>query len=85
MVPACTRMWEESPDLMTAALHQHDRAIDDAIGANNGDWVKPRGEDDSRFVVFASASDADVAAADKQRSLAATEWVTPTSIPARPR
>lgn len=76
-------MWEESPDLMMAALEQHDRVIENAIGAHNGHSVKPRGEGDSRFLVFGSARDAVAAAADMQRGLAATEWVTPTDMRVR--
>ena len=76
-------MWEQSPGLMMEAIDQHDRVIDDAIGAHNGHSVKPRGEGDSRFVVFASAPDAVAAAADMQRSLASTDWVTPTEIRVR--
>jgi len=82
-IEGSTRMWEEAPDLMMAALDQHDRVIDDAIGAHNGHSVKPRGEGDSRFVVFASARDAVAAAADMQRNLVATEWVTPSDMRVR--
>lgn len=82
-IEGSTRLWEESPDLMMAALDQHDRLIDDAIGSHNGYSVKPRGEGDSRFVVFPSAPDAVAAAADMQRSFAATDWVTPTDLRVR--
>ncbi|MFV1962712.1 MAG: AAA family ATPase, partial [Acidimicrobiia bacterium] len=41
---------------------------------------KPRGEGDSRFVVFASAVDAVSAAADMQRHLAEVDWATPRPL-----
>jgi len=75
-VEGSTHMWEQSPDLMMGALRQHDEAIDGAAGENNGVSVKPRGEGDSRFVVFATAVDAVAASADMQRRLAGLNWVT---------
>ncbi len=62
-VEGSTHMWEESPDLMMKALEQHDQAIDKAVADNNGVSVKPRGEGDSRFVVFQGAHDAVAATA----------------------
>jgi len=82
-IEGSTRMWEESPDLMMKALEQHDQVIEDAIGRHNGHSVKPRGEGDSRFVVFQSAPDAVGATAEMQRNLAATDWVTPTRLRVR--
>ena len=72
-VEGSTHMWEESPDLMMKALEQHDDAIDKAVADNNGVSVKPRGEGDSRFVVFQSAHDAGSAV----RTLARTETNMP--------
>ena len=82
-VQGSTRMWEESPDLMMRALEQHDEAIDEAVVANNGVSVKPRGEGDSRFVVFHSALDAVSAASEMQRRLAAVDWVIPNPLKVR--
>ncbi len=75
-VEGSTRLWEEAPDTMMEALQQHDTAIDQAVTAHSGVSVKPRGEGDSRFVVFESAMAAVAAAAEIQRQLAAVEWVT---------
>ena len=61
-IEGSTRLWEESSHLMMTALEQHDAAIDEAIGRHRGHSVKPRGEGDSRFVVFESARDAGVEA-----------------------
>ena len=75
-VEGSTRLWEEAPDTMMEALQQHDAAIDQAVSAHAGVSVKPRGEGDSRFVVFESAKEAVAAAADIQRRFAAIEWIT---------
>ncbi len=57
-VEGCTKLWEEAPDSLMKALHQHDKAIDESATAHNGHSVKPRGEGDSRFIGFRSAFDA---------------------------
>jgi class 3 adenylate cyclase len=75
-VQGSTRLWEQAPELMMTALEMHDRIIDRAAVENGGVSVKPRGEGDSHFLVFTSASDAVNAAADIQRRLDATDWPT---------
>ena len=82
-VEGSTRMWEEAPDTMMEALRQHDEIIEHAAENCTGVPVRPRGEGDSRFVVFASAADAVSAAADIQRELASAEWGTPEPIRVR--
>ena len=82
-VEGSTRLWEESREAMMGALRQHDAAIEEAAGAHRGAVVRPRGEGDSRFVVFADASDAVSAAADMQRALAAIDWATPRPLRVR--
>ncbi len=82
-VEGSTRMWEEAPESMMAALNQHDEAIDGAVDAHNGVSVKPRGEGDSRFVVFRQAGDAIEAVADMQRRLGAIDWPTPEPLRVR--
>jgi predicted ATPase len=67
-------------DLMLEALRQHDEAIDEAVVAHGGILVRPRGEGDSRFIVFANARDAVAGAAAMQRQLAAVEWATPVPL-----
>ena len=79
-VVGSTRLWEESPDSMMEALRQHDDAIEGAAEDHGGVPVRPRGEGDSRFVVFTGASDAVAAAAEIQRLLAAIEWATPRPL-----
>jgi len=82
-VEGSTRLWEEAPESMMSALRQHDGVIDDAASTHNGVPVRPRGEGDSRFVVFSSASNAVAAAAEMQRLLASLEWATPRPLRVR--
>src|SRR5919204_399293 len=57
--------------------------IEDATMRQRGTIVRPRGEGDSRFAVFARATDAIAAACEIQRSLFVEAW--PTPIPLRVR
>ena len=82
-VEGSTRMWEEAPDFMMQALDQHDEVIGEAVERHNGFSVKPRGEGDSRFVVFQRARDAVAATAEIQRNLAETSWATPSPLRVR--
>lgn len=82
-VVSSTRLWEESPGTMAVAMSDHDRLIDEVVRANRGHLVRPRGEGDSRFVVFSRASDAVAAAADIQRRVASHSWPTPRPITLR--
>jgi predicted ATPase/class 3 adenylate cyclase len=82
-VEGSTRLWEQTPHAMRAALAQHDRLIETLITRHGGMVVRPRGEGDSRFAVFARASDAVAAACAIQRALGAEQW--PTAQPLRVR
>ncbi|MEX1093173.1 MAG: adenylate/guanylate cyclase domain-containing protein, partial [Acidimicrobiia bacterium] len=82
-IEGSTRLWEEAPESMMEALKQHDELISDAVEAHGGFSVKPRGEGDSRFIVFRSAVDATTAAAEIQRRLASSVWPTPRPIRVR--
>ncbi|MEE8376266.1 MAG: adenylate/guanylate cyclase domain-containing protein, partial [Acidimicrobiia bacterium] len=75
-VEGSTRLWEEAPETMMEALQQHDDAIDQAVSEHAGVSVKPRGEGDSRFIVFESAHEAVAAAAAVQLRLATVDWAT---------
>ena len=79
-VEGSTSLWEEAPDSMMDALRLHDSAIDSATADHGGIPVKPRGEGDSRFIVFASAIGAVAAASEIQRRLAEVAWPTPRPI-----
>ena len=82
-VEGSTQLWEQAPDTMMEALRRHDEAIDAASTAYNGVAVKPRGEGDSRFIVFRSAVDAVAASAGIQRRLADVDWPTPRPLRVR--
>lgn len=82
-VEGSTRMFEQAPDAMLEALRRHDEAIEDAVAAHGGIPVRPRGEGDSRFIVFADATDAVAGAAEMQRRLDAEEWPTPQPVRVR--
>ncbi len=79
-IEGSTRLWEDAPEAMMNALAQHDNAIDEAVAAHSGVSVKPRGEGDSRFIVFAQATDAVAAVSQMQTSMSEVEWVTPRPI-----
>ncbi|MEE8376356.1 MAG: adenylate/guanylate cyclase domain-containing protein [Acidimicrobiia bacterium] len=79
-VEGSTAMWEASPDSMMQALNQHDAVIEQAAEGNGGISVKPRGEGDSRFVVFPIATDAVAAVVAMQRGMAAIHWSTPRPL-----
>jgi predicted ATPase/class 3 adenylate cyclase len=82
-VQGSTRLFEEAPDAMLEALRQHDEAIEAAVAAHAGIPVRPRGEGDSRFIVFANAYDAVAGAAAMQRRLATVDWATPQPLRVR--
>ncbi|HEX6303315.1 MAG TPA: adenylate/guanylate cyclase domain-containing protein, partial [Anaerolineales bacterium] len=79
-VEGSTRMFEQAPGAMLAALRQHDDVIEAAVAAHGGIPVRPRGEGDSRFIVFADARNAVAGAAEMQRRLAAIDWATPAPL-----
>jgi len=72
-----TRMWEQYPEQMRAAMVRHDALIESAVEQQTGLVVRPRGEGDSRFAVFTRASDAVRAAIAIQRLLFAEPWTIP--------
>jgi len=57
-VEGSTRLWEEHPDAMRADLTRHDAIVESLAEQHHGCVVRPRGEGDSRFCVFARATDA---------------------------
>jgi class 3 adenylate cyclase len=79
-IEGSTRLWEDAPDAMMDALRLHDEVIDAAVDEHHGVSVKPRGEGDSRFVVFRGADDAVAATAEIQSQLDSVEWTTPRPL-----
>jgi len=82
-IEGSTRLWEEAPESMMDAIRRHDTEIEEAAESHDGIPVRPRGEGDSRFVVFRLAADAVAAAAEIQRRLAEATWDTPRPLRVR--
>jgi predicted ATPase/class 3 adenylate cyclase len=82
-VEGSTRLWEQHPTAMWVAAARHDTIVEELVAHHHGVLVRPRGEGDSRFAVFARASDAVTSAASLQQSLVAEPWPTPTPLRVR--
>ncbi|HEY8744987.1 MAG TPA: adenylate/guanylate cyclase domain-containing protein, partial [Chloroflexota bacterium] len=82
-VEGSTRLWEQQPEAMRQALVRHDAIIDAEVDRHAGVVVRPRGEGDSRFAVFARASDAVAAAVAIQQALHGEAWPLPTPLRVR--
>src|SRR5919202_4634763 len=82
-IAGSTRLWEQDAAAMRQALARHDALVETSVVAHGGMVVRPRGEGDSRFAVFARATDAVAAAAALQQVLYAEPWPTPTPVRVR--
>src|SRR5918911_639980 len=82
-VEGSTRLWERHPEQMRVALSEHDALIEFLTEQHGGQVVRPRGEGDSRFCVFARATDAVAAAVAIQQALHEQGW--PAETPLRVR
>jgi class 3 adenylate cyclase len=82
-IEGSTRLWEQHPGAMEAALTRHDALAATVIQQHDGSLVKHRGEGDSLFAVFPRATDAVAAAVALQQALRAEPW--PDEIPLRVR
>src|SRR5687768_7238004 len=82
-IEGSTKLWEEQPEETRAALPRHDQLIQEMVDQHRGNVVRPRGEGDSRFVVFTRATDAVAAAAAIQQALHAESWPTPSPLKVR--
>jgi predicted ATPase/class 3 adenylate cyclase len=78
-----TRFWDEYPEEMRAAMARHDALVETFARDYGGTIVRPRGEGDSRFVVFPRATNAVAAACAIQRAVMAETWPTPAPIRVR--
>jgi predicted ATPase/class 3 adenylate cyclase len=67
-----TRLWDQEPEAMRAALARHDAILHDAVAAHGGQVVKGRG--DGVHAVFATADGAIGAAIDAQVAMGAESW-----------
>src|SRR5918998_789931 len=82
-IEGSTALWEQHPEAMRQALIRHDALVEQIVAEHQGHVVRPRGEGDSRFAVFARATDAVAAAAALQQALHAEPWPTPTPLRVR--
>lgn len=78
-IEGSTRLWEDEPDAMAAALRDHDSVVRQVVAGGGGVLVKWRGEGDSTFSVFTNAAEAVATAAALQDSIGRHPW--PTSRP----
>jgi predicted ATPase/class 3 adenylate cyclase len=76
-------LWEQDADAMQRAQIRHDALFEEHVARYGGTVVHQHGEGDSRFAVFAVASDAIAAACDLQGAFAREVW--PTTTPLRVR
>ncbi|MBA2449954.1 MAG: adenylate/guanylate cyclase domain-containing protein, partial [Chloroflexi bacterium] len=82
-VEGSTALWERAPAAMRPALARHDALFEMAVREHGGVHIRPRGEGDSRFAVFASAPNAVGAALAIQRAFAVETWPTPRPVRVR--
>src|SRR5687768_13080792 len=82
-IEGSTALWEQHRDAMRQALVRHDVLVEQLVAEHHGQVVRPRGEGDSRFAVFARATDAVAAAAALQQAFHAEPWPTPTPLRVR--
>ena len=76
-----TRLWQEHPDAMAAAMARHDAILRHAVEGNSGVVVKTTG--DGVHAVFANASDAIDAGIAAQLALQAEPWGATGSLRVR--
>ena len=76
-----TRMWEQDPDAMKAAMARHDALLEKVFAAHRGFVFARMG--DGMAAAFATASDAISGAGAIQRALAEEPWGTASPLRAR--
>ncbi|MDQ4078654.1 MAG: tetratricopeptide repeat protein [Chloroflexota bacterium] len=76
-------LWEQHPEEMQVAMRRYDALVEGVVEGHGGQVVRPRGEGDSGFAVFARAADAVAAACALQQALAAEEWPLPEPLRVR--
>src|SRR5438034_11832257 len=82
-VEGSTRLWEQHPGAVRAALTRHNALLTHTIQRHGGTVIKSRGEGDSLFAVFGRATDAIAAAVAGQQGLLTEAW--PVEAPLRVR
>src|SRR5437667_10843938 len=82
-IEGSTRLWEQPPEAMRAALPRHDALLTAIIEQQAGVVVKHQGEGDSLFAVFARPTAAVAAGCSAQQALLSEPW--PAETPLRVR
>ena len=82
-IEGSTRLWEIAPEAMEEALERHNRLLTEVIERHGGVVVTSRGEGDSFFAVFPSATSAVEAAGACQLRLAAEAWPAGAAVRVR--
>lgn len=82
-IEGSTALWEKYPELMLKALDRHDAIADEVVARHHGFVVKPRGEGDSLFIVFADPVAALRAVVDLQLAFLGEPWPEETPIKVR--
>jgi predicted ATPase/class 3 adenylate cyclase/DNA-binding CsgD family transcriptional regulator len=82
-IEGSSQLWNHHPDVMLHVMARHDELIERVVEQQDGIVVRPRGEGDSRFAVFARPKDAVIAAAAIQEHLYRENWTLPTRLVAR--
>ena len=80
-IEGSTRLWEEHPEAMRAALALHDALVHGAIEAQSGRVVKSTG--DGAFAVFPSPQRGARSAVDAQVALADADWPAGAALSVR--
>ncbi len=82
-VEGSTRLWEDDPPAMAAAMQAHDAIAERVVDDHGGIVVKERGEGDALFCVFDRPGQAVKAAIAIQNSYDNVQWPTPRPIKVR--
>ncbi len=80
-IEASTRLWQEQPDAMRAALARHDDLLHRSIADHHGLLVKSTG--DGALAAFGTATDAIGAAIAAQRAIDTEPWPLPEPLRVR--
>src|SRR5437763_1308783 len=80
-IQGSTKLWEDAPEAMQAALRDHDRLIREIIDAGRGHVFKTVG--DAFCAAFTEPLDALQAAVCIQRAMLASQWMVPGGMHVR--
>ncbi len=82
-IEGSTKLWEEFPEAMKAALAKHDSILKEAVESTHGQIFKTTG--DGVHAVFSTAIDAIIAAIEAQRQLQTSEFFKNLEVSLRAR